>query len=115
MATYNRYMANLDDILDYVRPEQVIYYLRGDFNNWSDQQRYGMTIKDGKATITVNFTKTVKFKVYNQAQQLWFNEVSDDTTVAYSYVGGNQNVSVGAGRYTIVLDLETQLITIIAA
>lgn len=115
MATYNRYMANLDDILDYVRPEQVIYYLRGDFNNWSDQQRYGMTIKDGKATITVNFTKTVKFKVYNQAQQLWFNEVSDDTTVAYNYVGGNQNISVGAGRYTIVLDLETQLITITAA
>lgn len=117
MATYNRCMGNLDNILDYERPEQIIYYIRGEFNGWSDQPQYGMTIKDGKASITLTFTQNAKFKIYNQAQQIWYGtlDMSPDTTVEYSTVGNHDNILLKPGKYLIVLDLETLLITITAA
>ena len=117
MATYDRYRARLDLILNYERPEQIIYYIRGEFNNWQDQSQYGMKIKDGKASITLTFTKNAKFKVYNQAQQLWYgtNDMSPDTTAEYSTTGNHDNILLKPGKYLIVFDTETKLITITPA
>ena len=114
MNTYNRYMGNLDDILDYERPEQIIYYIRGEFNNWQDVPEYGMTIKDGKAFIVLTFTRNAKFKIYNQPQQLWYGtlDMSPDTNVPYETVGNHDNILLYPGTYRIELDLETLLITI---
>ena len=79
-----------------------------------------MTIKDGKATITLTIPQTHdpkgrRFKVYNTIQGLWYNTVSEDTTVNYSYLGSNQNILLDPGRYKIVFDPDTQLITITPA
>ena len=117
MNTYKRCTSNLDDVLDYVRPVKTIYYIRGDFNNWSDRAEYGMTVKDGVASITLTFTQNAKFKVYNQAQNLWWgtNDMSPDTTVEYTTVGNHDNIYIKPGKYLIKFDLETQLITITAA
>ena len=114
MNTYNRYIANLDNILDYERPEQIIYYIRGEFNGWSDQPQYGMTIKDGVASITLTFSQSAKFKVYNQAQGVWFgtNDMSPDTTAEYTTVGNHDNIYLNPGKYLIEFDIQTQLITI---
>ena len=114
MNTYNRYMGNLDDILDYERPEQIIYYIRGEFNNWQDVPEYGMTIKDGKAFIVLTFTRNAKFKIYNQPQQLWYGtlDMSEDTDVYYETTGNHDNILLYPGTYRIELDLETLLITI---
>lgn len=114
MNTYNRYMGNLDDILDYERPEQIIYYIRGEFNNWQDVPEYGMTIKDGKAFIVLTFTRNAKFKIYNQPQQLWYGtlDMSPDTNVPYETVGNHDNILLYPGTYRIELDLETLQITI---
>lgn len=122
MEYYNKYMANLDGILDYERPEQVIYYIRGGFNNWQDQQQYAMTIKNGKATITLTIDSNIaererRFKVYNSVQQLWYGgeAISPETTVDYQILGGNGNILLKPGKYLIEFDLETQKITIKSA
>ena len=122
MEYYNKHMANLDNILDYERPEQVVYYIRGGFNNWQDKSEYGMTIKDGKATITLTISSSTaerdrRFKVYNSAQELWYGAeaISPNTTVEYQSQGANANILLKPGKYLVVFDLETQLITITAA
>ena len=118
MATYNRYIATVDDILDYERPEQTIYYIRGDFNNWQDTPQYAMTIKDNKASITISISSNQnRFKVYNSVQQLWYGtlDMSEDTTVPYETAGNHDNIRLKAGRYKIVFDLDTMKITITAA
>lgn len=117
MNTYNRCIGNLDDILDYERPEQIIYYIRGEFNNWQDVPEYGMTIKDGKASITLTFSRNAKFKVYNSVQQLWYGteDMSPNTTVDYETTGNHDNILLKPGRYKIEFDLTTLQITITAA
>ena len=121
MSTYNRYIGNADDYANYQPPTQTVYYIRGGFNGWSDQSQYAMTIKDGKATITLTIKENThnpnenRFKVYNSITQLWYNTVSEDTTVSYSYAGNSQNILLNPGRYKIVFDIETELITITAA
>lgn len=114
MTTYNNCMSRLDQYLNYVRPVQIIYYIRGDFNGWSDQPQYGMTVKDGVASITLNFTQNAKFKVYSQAQNQWWgtNDMSPDTTAEYTTTGNHDNILLKPGKYLIEFNLETRLITI---
>ena len=120
MSIYNYYMGKLDYILGYERPQQVVYYIRGGFNGWQDKAEYAMTVKDGKATITLTISQNTnqndrRFKVYNSVSQLWYNTVSEESTANYSYTGSNQNILLSPGRYTIVFDIETELITITPA
>ena len=114
MATYTKAIAKLDGYLDYERPVQTVYYIRGEFNNWSDQPEYGMTVKDGVASITLTFNQNAKFKIYNQVQQLWWgtDNMSPDTSVEYSTIGNHDNIYLKPGKYRIVFDPETELITI---
>lgn len=120
LNTYNRAIGNLDDILDYQPPEQVIYYIRGGFNDWQDRSEYAMTIKDGKATITLTIRSndnSQRFKIYDCVQQLWYGaeSISPNTTVEYQSVGDHGNLLLKAGKYKIELDLTTMLITITPA
>ena len=120
LNTYNRAVGNLDDILDYQPPEQVIYYIRGGFNDWQDRAEYAMTIKDGKATATLTIRSNdnnQRFKVYDCVQQLWYGteSISPDTTVEYQSLGEHGNILLKAGKYKIVLDLTTMLLTITPA
>ena len=120
METYNKYIGTVDDILDYERPEQVVYYIRGGFNNWQDVPEYGMTIKDGKATITLNIhsnDNNQRFKVYDSIQQQWYGTecISPETTVEYQSAGGHGNILLKPGKYLIEFDLDTLQITIKAA
>jgi hypothetical protein len=100
----------------------MIYYIRGGFNNWQDVQQYGMTIKDGKASIILTVSSNVsekerRFKVYNSAQQLWYGgeAISPDTTVEYQILGEHGNILLKPGKYKVEFDLNTLQITITAA
>jgi spore coat protein CotH len=117
MTYYQGCMAKLDEYLNYVPPVKTIYYIRGDFNGWSDQPNYGMTMEDGIASITLTFNRNAKFKVYHQAQGLWYgtNDMSPDTTVEYTTTGNHDNIYLKPGTYKITFDPQTQLITITAA
>ena len=122
METYNKYIVTLDDILDYERPEQAVYYIRGGFNYWQDQSAYAMTVKDGKATITLTISSSIaererRFKVYDSVTQQWYGAeaISPNTTVQYESQGSNANILLKPGKYKVELDLTTMLITITAA
>ena len=120
MNTYNRAIGNLDDILDYERPEQVVYYIRGGFNDWQDRSEYAMTVKNGKASIILTIRSNdnnQRFKVYDSVQQLWYGAecISEATTVEYQSLGEHGNILLKAGKYKIEFDLTTMQITITAA
>ena len=98
-------------------------YLRGNFNdnNWNNYGGYKLQhIGDGVYSITVTATKssgdagTFKFKIYNEKQSgdvAWYNTVDESKiNTTFEYQGGNRNVQVALGTYTIYFDTNTQMI-----
>ena len=98
-------------------------YLRGNFNdnNWQNYGSYKLQhIGDGVYSITVTATKssgdagTFKFKIYNEKQsgdEAWYNTVDESKiNTTFEYQGGNRNVQVALGTYTIYFDTNTQMI-----
>lgn len=98
-------------------------YLRGNFNdnNWNNYGSYKLQhIGDGVYSITVTATKssgdagTFKFKIYNEKQsgdEAWYNTVDESKiNTTFEYQGGNRNVQVALGTYTIYFDTNTQMI-----
>ena len=95
-------------------------YLRGNFNNnnWSNQSQYKFkNLGNGLYSVEVSCSNELfKFKVYNNKQsgdEAWYNTVDESkTTVWFEYQGGNRNVQVKAGSYTVYFDTNTQTIYI---
>ena len=98
-------------------------YVRGNFdnNNWQNHSQYKMQhIGDGiySVTLTANYSSgdagTFKFKIYNNKQSgdvAWYNTVDESkTTVAFEYQGGNKNIQLALGTYTIYFDTNTQTV-----
>ena len=98
-------------------------YLRGNFNdnNWENYRSYKLiNLGNGLYSITVTATKssgdpgTFKFKIFNQKQsgdEAWYNTVDETkVSVPFEYQGGNRNVQVELGTYTIYFDTNTQTI-----
>ncbi len=98
-------------------------YLRGNFNdnNWDNFGGYKLKhVGDGVYSITVTATRssgdagTFKFKIYNNKQSgdvAWYNTVDESkTAVSFEYQGGNRNIQVALGTYTIYFDTNTQMV-----
>ena len=98
-------------------------YLRGNFNdnNWNNYGGYKLShIGNGVYSITVTATKssgdegTFKFKIYNERESgdnAWYNTVDESKVdVDFEYQGGNQNVQMALGTYTIYFDTNTETI-----
>ena len=98
-------------------------YLRGNFddNNWNNYGGYKLQhIGGGVYSITVTVKKssgdagTFKFKIYNEKQSgdvAWYNTVDESKiNTTFEYQGGNRNVQVALGTYTIYFDTNTQMI-----
>ena len=96
-------------------------YLRGNFNgnNWSNQSQYKFkSLGNGLYSVDVSCSDSLfKFKVYNNKQSgdnAWYNTVDESkTTVWFEYQGGNRNVQVRAGSYTVYFDTNTQTMYIV--
>lgn len=113
MATYTKCIAKLDDYLNYEPPTPTNFYVRGTFCDWNIRDDYAMEMVDGKAVFYFNFSHDIKFKVYSQSGDLWWGSeaVSKDTTVPYT-TSGRTNICLQRGKYKVVFDPETLLITI---
>lgn len=98
-------------------------YVRGNFdnNNWENHSQYKMQhIGDGIYSVTLTATYssgdagTFKFKIYNNKQSgdvAWYNTVDESkTTVSFEYQGGNRNIQIALGTYTIYFDSNTQTV-----
>ena len=97
-------------------------YLRGNFNgnNWSNQSQYRFKdLGNGLYSVDVSCNDSLfKFKVYNNNQSgdsAWYNTVDESkTTVWFEYQGGNRNVQVKSGSYTVYFDTKTETLYVVA-
>lgn len=96
-------------------------YVRGNFdsNNWQNHSQYKLQdIGNGIYAVTLTAKSssgdagTFKFKIYNNYESgdgAWYNTVDEDkTTVAFEYQGGNKNIQLALGTYTIYFDTNTE-------
>ena len=112
---YENCLQKLPEYLAYVRPVQTDYYIRGQFNDWSDHPDYAMKLENGVAVITLNLRQGGEFKVYDHISGGWYGAeaVSPETTATYYSMGSHSNIYLPGGTYEIIYDPVTRQVTII--
>jgi hypothetical protein len=112
---YESCLRKLPEYLAYVRPVQTDYYIRGQFNDWSDHPDYAMKLENGVAVITLNLRQGGEFKVYDHISGGWYGAeaVSPETTATYYSMGSHSNIYLPGGTYEIIYDPVTRQVTII--
>ena len=107
------YVNKSDEYADYVRPVSANYYIRGDFNDWSNQDEYGMELVDGKLVYTLTRNRQFSFKVYDNINQEWFGSefLPEDTDLVYD-TNRHANIILGPGTYEIVFDPEYLILNV---
>ena len=113
MATYSSVMENVDDYVNYERPVPTGYYIRGDFNDWSNKEAYIMKDVDGIMTFTLKRNHDFSFKVYNDPEQEWLGEesIAEGNTVPFQ-TDDHGNIRLKGGTYLVQYDPETKIITL---
>ena len=106
-AAFQRYMKNLSSYIDYVRPVVPTFFIRGDFNDWSNRNEYGMAPVDGKMVYTLTMNRKFSFKVYDNINQEWYGTefFPEDLDLIYD-TNGHANVILDPGTYEVVFDPE---------
>jgi len=112
MAAFQGYMKNVDQYVNHQRPVPVTHYIRGDFNGWSNDDRYAMTLKDGLFTYTLTSRRNCSFKVYDSVNNWWYGTefLPEDWELDYE-TDGHDNFDMKAGTYYITFDPETEIVT----
>ncbi len=113
MESFRESMKDLDQILDYQIPVKTGYYIRGDFNDWSNRDEYAMALEDGKLTFTLSFGHDFAFKVYHDTQQEWYGVecIPEDNTVPFT-TNDHGNVKLTPGTYLVTFDPENLILTL---
>ena len=113
MGYFNAFMAKVDEYINYVRPQPSNFYIRGDFNDWSNREEYGMKNEDGLMTFTLSFSHNFAFKVYNNLEQEWLGVecLPEDNTVEFT-TNDHGNIKLKPGTYKVTYDPETKIITL---
>jgi hypothetical protein len=113
MSTFRSYMNNLDQYADYVRPVPATFFIRGDFNDWSNRDEYGMEAVDGKMVYTLTFNREFAFKVYDNVNQEWYGTdfFPEETDLDFR-TNDHSNVILRPGTYQVVFDPETLILTV---
>lgn len=113
MGYFNTFMAKVDEYINYVRPQPSNFYIRGDFNDWSNREEYGMKNEDGLMTFTLSFSHNFAFKVYNNLEQEWLGVecLPEDNTVEFT-TNDHGNIKLKPGTYKVTYDPETKIITL---
>ena len=91
--------------------KEIKYYIRGNFNDWTDREEYRMTEKDGMMTFRLKFSEQFRFKVYRPDTGAWYGTevLSPDTTVPYDS-SGNTSIILQPGTYDVTFDPVTCVI-----
>lgn len=113
MTTFRSYMNNLDQYADYVRPVPATFFIRGDFNDWSNRDEYGMEAVDGKMVYTLTFNREFSFKVYDNINQEWYGTDFFPEEIDLDFrTNDHDNVILRPGTYRVVFDPETLILTV---
>ena len=107
MNAYRRHMSKVDEYTDYVRPVAATFFIRGDFNDWSNRDEYGMTAKDGMMVYTLSMNRKFSFKVYDNVNQEWYGTefFPEDLELEFE-TNGHDNVILNPGTYEVRFDPE---------
>lgn len=100
MTYFRSYMEKVDE---YSVPQVSVsssYYIRGDFNDWSNHEEYLMTVEDGYLTYTLSFNHDFAFKIYHDKTQRWLGT----ECLVGNTAGGNNNIALKAGTYRVIYD-----------
>ena len=113
LNAFRGYIANVDQYADYVRPIPNRYFIRGDFNDWSNRDEYALTEEDGLWVYTLRFNHEFSFKVYDDQQQGWYGSecLPEDNTVEFT-TNDHTNIRLRPGSYKVTFDPETFVITL---
>lgn len=113
MTNYLRYRSKVNEYTDYVRPVEATFFIRGDFNDWSNRSEYGMEAKDGKMVYTITMNRKFSFKVYDNVNQEWYGTefFPEDIDLVFD-TNGHDNVILEAGTYEIVFDPENLILNV---
>ena len=113
MNAFRRHMNQLSDYTDYVRPVDPTFFIRGDFNDWSNRNEYGMEPVDGKMVYILTMNRKFSFKVYDNINQEWYGSefLPEDTDLIYD-TNGHANVILNPGTYEVVFDPELLILTV---
>ena len=114
MAAFQGYMKNVDQYLNYQRPVPATHYIRGDFNGWSNDDRYAMTLVDGLLTYTLSFSHDFSFKVYDDVNGSWYGVefLPEDSELEYE-TDDHRNFDMKPGTYYVTFDPETEIVTVV--
>ena len=113
MAAFRRHTSNISEYTDYVRPAEPTFFIRGDFNDWSNRNEYGMEPVDGKMVYTLTRNRKFSFKVYDNINQEWYGSefLPEDTDLLYD-TNAHANIILNPGTYQVVFDPETLILTV---
>lgn len=113
MNSYRRYISKVDTYIDYVRPVAPTFFIRGDFNDWSNRDEYGMTADDGKMVYILTMNRQFSFKVYDNVNQEWYGSefLPEDTDLVYD-TNRHANIILNPGTYEIIFDQENLVLTV---
>lgn len=113
MIHFQRYMNNVEQYTDYTRPVAPTFFIRGDFNNWSNQDPYAMEPLEGKMVYILTTNRKCSFKVFDNINQEWYGSeyLPEDTDLIYE-TNRHANIILSPGTYEVVFDPETLMLTV---
>ena len=115
MATYRTYAAKVDQYAEVDVPVFHQYYIRGDFNDWSNKDEYAMTFEDGLWVYHISKNHNMKLKVYDDVNALWYGtDFFDENTTVEFTTNHHANIQLKAGSYLVTFDPETCIVTVYA-
>ena len=111
MTAYQGYRNKISEYTDYVRPVDPTFFIRGDFNDWSNRNEYGMEAVDGKMVYILNMNRKFSFKVYDNINQEWYGTdfFPEDIDLVYD-TNDHANVILDPGTYEVVFDQENLIL-----
>ena len=115
MNAYRRHMGKLDEYTEYVRPVEATFFIRGDFNDWSNRDEYGMEPVDGMQTYILTMNRKFSFKVYDNINQEWYGTefFPEDLDLEFE-TNGHDNVILNPGTYEVIFDPENLILYVTA-
>lgn len=110
-ATLAHYLSRVEEFASMQPQQRPVYYIRGDFTGWQNDDRYAMTVTDGICAYRLTATERVKLKVYNTVENTWFGTecIPEDCTVPFE-TDHHTNIILQPGTYEIRFDPETDVI-----
>ena len=87
-------------------PQDIVLYVKGTMNGWSDNADYQLAVENNVATITITLAVGDLFKVADSswANQINFYNLVDTDAAAFKEASSDQNIEcLVAGTYVITV------------